>query len=46
MNWFTIVKSNYDAGYYTEEQVKVFVVKNKINEEQYNEITGEKYTPQ
>lgn len=46
MNWFNIVKTNYDAGYYTEEQVKVFVVKNKITDTQFKEITGQDYTPQ
>lgn len=43
MNWFIIVKSNYDARYYTIEQVKVFVIKNKISDEQYQDITGEPY---
>lgn len=37
------VKKYYKMGFYTMEQVKVFVRKNKITPEQFEEITGEKY---
>ncbi|MFS0822183.1 XkdX family protein [Bacillus sp. 1P02SD] len=43
MNWFDIVNRYYHAGFYTKEQVKVFVVQEKITVEQYEEITGEPY---
>lgn len=43
MNWFEKVKKYYKAGYYTNEQVKVFVVGEKITKEQYKEITGIDY---
>lgn len=43
MNWFKIVKDAYDAGTYTKENVRVFVVKGKITAAQYEEITGEAY---
>lgn len=45
MDWFEIV-SKYYPKYYTVEQVKVFVVKNKITEEQFKMITEEDYTAQ
>lgn len=43
MNWFEKVKRYYENGYYTKEQVKVFVRTGKITEVQYKEITGEDY---
>jgi uncharacterized XkdX family phage protein len=43
MNWPDIVQRYYVAGYYSEEQVKVFVSSGKITETQYTEITGEPY---
>jgi uncharacterized XkdX family phage protein len=43
MDWYGIVKRNYDAGFYTKGQVKVFVEKEKITPEQYEQITGEPY---
>ena len=43
MNWFEKVERYYKAGYYKNEQVKIFVASNKITEEQYKEITGEDY---
>jgi uncharacterized XkdX family phage protein len=43
IDWFKTVKENYEAEFYSKEQVKVFVVKGKITTEQFNEITGEPY---
>ena len=40
---FNIVKRFYDKGYYTKEDVAVFVRAGKITAEQYEEIVGEKY---
>lgn len=45
MDWFQTVKNFYDSGLYTKDQVKVFVVKGKITPEQYEQITGDTYTP-
>jgi len=44
MKWFSFIKGNYDVGNYTVAQVKIFVVKLKITEPQFLEITGEIYT--
>lgn len=35
----------YYPRFYTKDQVKIFVVAGKITEKQYQEITGDKYTP-
>ncbi|RDV27795.1 XkdX family protein [Lysinibacillus capsici] len=35
----------YYPRFYTKDNVKLFVVAGKITEEQYKEITGDKYTP-
>jgi uncharacterized XkdX family phage protein len=43
MDWFKIIKTNYDAGNYTVENVRVFVTKGKITPEQFTEITGQAY---
>jgi uncharacterized XkdX family phage protein len=43
MDWYGIVKRYYDAGFYTKDQVKVFVQNGKITPQQYEEITGEPY---
>lgn len=40
---FKIIKRYYDKGYYTKENVAVFVKAGKITSEQYEQITGEKY---
>ena len=40
---FEKIKKWYSMGIYTKEQVKNFVRKGKITEEQYKEITGEDY---
>lgn len=45
MDWYKTIKRYYDMGKYTNEQMKVFVVGNKITEKQYQEITGVKYEP-
>lgn len=43
MNKFEKVKSFYDMGLWTKEQVKNAVVKEWITAEQYQEITEEVY---
>ena len=43
MDWFEKVQRYYIKGYYTNDDVKIFVKGNKITEEQYKEITGEDY---
>lgn len=43
MNWYSFVYRYYKAGYYTKDDVKVFVVAGKITPAQYQEITGESY---
>lgn len=45
MDWLRFIKHNYDIGNYTIAQVKIFVVKLKITEAQFLEITGVVYTP-
>lgn len=44
MDWFKIVLDFYKSGFYTDDQVKVFVEKNKITSDQYQKITGQSYT--
>jgi uncharacterized XkdX family phage protein len=44
MDWFRTVLDFFKAGYYTVDQVKIFVAKNKITEEQFKIITGQNYT--
>lgn len=46
MDWFETVKYFYDASLYTVDQVKIFVVKNKITAENFKTITGQDYTAQ
>ena len=43
MDWFKIVSDYYKAGYYTVDQVKIFVVKTKITATDYLTITGQTY---
>lgn len=43
MDWFKTIKNYYAAGYYTSEQVGIFVEKGKIVAAQYKEITGQDY---
>lgn len=45
MNWFPIVQRYYERGYYSKEQVAVFVSAGKITPEQYEVITGDVYVP-
>jgi len=45
MDWLKFISSNYPLNY-TVNQVKVFVVKGKITEAQFTEITGEVYIAQ
>lgn len=40
---YNTIKCHYDAGRYTEEQVKVFVVAKWITTAQYKQITGIDY---
>lgn len=40
---FAIVKRYYDKGIYSNEDVKKFVLAEKITPDQYKEITGEDY---
>ncbi len=44
MNWFNTIKKYYNAGYYTTDQIKTFVVKGKINATDYQTITELEYT--
>lgn len=37
------IKRYYDDGLWAKEQVAMAVVKNKITEEEYKQITGEDY---
>ncbi|WP_405175095.1 XkdX family protein [Paenibacillus sp. FSL H8-0261] len=39
MDWYAIIKSYYDAGCYSKDQVQVFVTANKITSEQAIDIT-------
>lgn len=43
MQWYAMIKRFYEAGYYTTDNVKVFVTAGKITSEQYQEITGVTY---
>lgn len=43
MDWKKIISQYYNSGYYTTDQVKVFVVKDKITPTDYQGITGIAY---
>ena len=43
MDWFEKIKSYYDSGFWSIEWVRNAVEKGKINAEQFEIITGEKY---
>lgn len=43
MNWYSVIKRHYDAARYTDDNVAVFVTGNKINEAEYEQITGKPY---
>lgn len=40
---YNVVKRYYSKGFYTDDDVKVFVVAGKITNDEYKEITGEDY---
>jgi phage uncharacterized protein, XkdX family len=40
---FKVVKRYYDFGIYSKENVKIFVVVNRLTTEEYEAITGEAY---
>jgi uncharacterized XkdX family phage protein len=44
MDYFKLVNDYYSKNYYTKDQVKVFVQREKITEAQYEVITGEVFT--
>lgn len=44
MDWVTLITRYYQAGYYTDAQVAVFVVKSKITADEYKAITGQDYS--
>ncbi|EII6832915.1 TPA: XkdX family protein [Clostridioides difficile] len=43
MNWYKIITDFYRNGNWTKEQVKMAVLKDKITEGEYKEITEEDY---
>lgn len=43
MNMYNSIKKYFDKGYYTTEQMKVFVQAKWITEEDYKTITGVDY---
>lgn len=43
MNWFETVKRYHDLGFYSAENVKLFVDGGKLSEEEYKAITGVDY---
>lgn len=43
MDWFEKIQRYYNMGIYKNEQVKIFVVGEKITAEQYKLITGIRY---
>lgn len=44
MNWVDTITYFYSQGFYTVDQVKIFVAKNKITADEYKTITGQDYT--
>ena len=42
---FNVVKRYYDKCIYTKDDVAVFVRAGRLTSEQYEQITGETYTP-
>lgn len=40
---FDLVKQSYQAGWYTLDDVKTFVVANMITKEDYKTVTGQDY---
>ena len=44
MDWLKICTDYFNAGFYDINSLKSFVIKEKITETQYQEITGIPYT--
>ncbi|MCG0573909.1 XkdX family protein [Lactiplantibacillus plantarum] len=42
---FSLVQQSYQAGWYTLDNVKTFVLAKMITEDEYKQITGKDYTP-
>lgn len=40
---FSLVQQSYQAGWYTLDNVKTFVVANMITKDEYKQITGQDY---
>lgn len=43
-SYFETVKNYYEKGYYTDEEVKLFVEDEKITKEEFKEICKKDYT--
>lgn len=43
MNWLKICTDYYNAGYYNNDSLKVFVEKGKITQTEYKNISGIEY---
>lgn len=43
MDWYNFCKTNFDLGIANKDNLKIYVVKNKIKAEQYKNITGITY---
>lgn len=41
--WYDTIKRYYILGYYSNENMRVFVEAERITKEQFKEITGEDY---
>lgn len=42
---FSLVQQSYQAGWYTIDNVKTFVIASMITKDEYKQITGKDYTP-
>ena len=40
---FDLVKQSYQAGWYTLDNVKTFVLANMLTKDEYKQITGQDY---
>ncbi|MDQ0269923.1 XkdX family protein [Cytobacillus purgationiresistens] len=45
MDWFKPIKGYYDEGFYTKDDVRIFVIASWITKEQYKQITAVDYDP-
>jgi len=43
MDWFNFCKTNFNLGIANVDNLKIYVVKNKISAEQYQQITSITY---